>query len=187
MIIQIRGTSGSGKSTVMRKVMEHFTLQPVHRPPRKKPLYYKDDNHHLVVVGHYESPCGGGDTIGSARQVAELIQELVLWKHVLAEGLLLSEDVKWTEKMRDVRVVFLHVGVEQCLANIRKRRAATGNEKELNEKNTRGRVPTIERARVKLIAAGIPCYRLTSAQAVKQIVKWIKSDAIPSQDNTSPF
>ena len=171
----------------MRKVMEHFTLEPVYRPPRKKPLYYKDDVHHLTVVGHYESPCGGGDTIGSARQVAELIQELVLWKHTIAEGLLLSEDVKHSLLMKDLRVIFLHVDVEQCLANIRKRRAEVGNEKELNEKNTRGRVPTIERARVKLNQAGVPCYRLTGDQAVKQILRWIKDGESTPKGYSAPF
>ena len=186
MIIQIRGTSGSGKSTVMRKVMEHFTLEPVYREKRKQPLYYKDDGYHLTVLGHYESPCGGCDTIGSAHAVFELVQQLVLFKHTVCEGLLLSEDVKWSSQMRDLRVVYLTTPVEQCLANIRKRRAEAGNTKELNEHNTRNRVGVIERSRVKLSEAGILCRRMSSDQAVSSIVKWIKHDQATLSD-TQPF
>lgn len=176
MIIQIRGTSGSGKTTVMRKVMEHFPLVPVYRDGRKQPLYYKSDDHNLSVLGHYESPCGGCDTIGSARQIFDWIQTLCLFKYTLCEGLLLSEDVKWTTQLRhdEVQVIFLTTSLEQCLANIRKRRDAAGNSKELNVKNTTNRVAVIERARIKLLDAGIMCRRASSEQAVKLILNLVK-------------
>ena len=38
MIINVRGTSGSGNSTLMRSVMDQYTVrQPVHVPGRKRP------------------------------------------------------------------------------------------------------------------------------------------------------
>lgn len=180
MIIQIRGTSGSGKSTVMRKVMLAFPVgcdrwSPVQKEGRKQPLYYARGD--IAIAGHYESPCGGCDTIGSARQVFELLQtELKLYKYVLCEGLLLSEDVKWTSQLRltnDLRVVFLTTPLETCLVQIGQRRAEAGNDKPLNVKNTSNRVATIERARLKLEELGVRCVRASSDQAPKIILKWL--------------
>lgn len=185
MIIQIRGTSGSGKSTAMKKIMTPAYLslptiwEPVYREGRKKPLYYRQDN--TVVLGHYESPCGGVDTIGSARAYRELIGTLsVDIEHIFGEGLLLSEDVKWTTELSssyEVRVVFLTTPLGRCLDNIRKRRAEVGNEKELNVTNTENRVGVIERARLKLISNGVPCYRASANQAPGMILKWLRLHA----------
>lgn len=178
MIIQIRGTSGSGKSWVMREVMKLLTrVAAVHAPKRKQPLYYVYElpgvkpSPTVAVCGHYESPCGGGDTIGSARQCYDLIKDLAA-RHdfVLCEGLLLSEDTKWTHQLQhevgDVRCIFLATPIDTCITQIKQRRAAVGNEKTLNETNTRNRVEVIERARNKLALVGIRCRSCSSGQAV---------------------
>lgn len=178
MIIQIRGTSGSGKSTVMRKVMEgvsSFTEEewhPEYSEGRKKPLYYRMGG--LVVLGHYESACGGCDTIGSAPQVFDLINSLNDgFQTILCEGLLLSEDTKWSSQMKNLRVVFLATPLDVCLRQIEGRRAEAGNEKPLNPANTANRVDVIERARVKLNALGVYCRRASASQAPGLILNWL--------------
>lgn len=175
MIIQIRGTSGSGKTTVMRKVMAQIgPWEPEYQTKgRKKPLLYTN-RQGVRVLGHYESACGGCDTIGSAGKVYDLIQTLKYRGFpTLCEGLLLSEDTKWTLQLDDVRALFLTTSLETCLAQIKSRRAEAGNEKELNVKNTSNRVAVIERARVKLNAAGIITRRASSDQAVGIILNWL--------------
>ena len=67
-IINIRGTSGAGKSHLARRVMANYPVRkPVHVAGRKQPLYYEyeapDHNVPLFVVGHYECACGGTDTM----------------------------------------------------------------------------------------------------------------------------
>lgn len=173
MIIQIRGTSGSGKSTVVRKIMETFDFTPVFTDGRKQPLYYVADR--LLILGHYESPCGGCDTIGSARKVFELTQKLLdSGATIVQEGLLLSEDTKWSSQLPDLRVLFLTTPVDECLSRIVSRRAKVGNEKPLNPSNTTNRVAVIERARVKLSNLGIECRRASSEQAPGIVLKWIR-------------
>jgi hypothetical protein len=140
---------------------------------RKKPLYYRFNNQ-VFVLGHYESACGGCDTIGSARAVFETIHSLQKPTVVLCEGLLLSEDVKWSSQLENLRVVFLTTPPETCIEQIKGRRAEAGNEKPLNTANTLNRVPVIERARVKLEALGVTCRRAPSEQAVRIILKWIE-------------
>ena len=176
MHVQIRGTSGSGKSTVMRKVIGGLggKVKSVMKDGRKNPLYYKIDD--IAILGHYESPCGGCDTIGSARQVYDLLQKIDA-RIVLSEGLLLSEDTKWSKQLDDLRVVFLTTPVETCLERIRGRREAAGNNKPLKEDNTRNRVRVIERARVKLLAEDVTCRRCSSTQATEVILKWVKLHA----------
>jgi len=178
MVIQIRGTSGSGKTTVMRKVMEEYKWAKHFIDGRKNPLFYTAKKGKIAVLGHYEGlACGGCDTIGSARQVFDVMKEVDA-EVILAEGLLLSEDTKWALQMGDVlgeslQVVFLTTPLDQCLDRIKQRRSAAGNTKPLNPANTTNRVGVIERARVKLTAANIKCVRRASTQAHRTVLKWV--------------
>src|SRR5262245_17837196 len=152
-IIQVRGTSGSGKSTVLKKLMSHYSnWQPITIPGRRRPQAYVLPLHStkptqpinlspphstlptnpshgptsfsekgIVVLGHYEIACGGCDTLGSAREAYEA-QAQILADHnvslVICEGLLLSEDTKWTIQMREdgheVRCYYLTTDLDTC-------------------------------------------------------------------------
>lgn len=181
-IIQIRGTSGSGKSTVMTHVMESLEWDGVLVGGRKKPLYYVNRELRIAALGHYETVCGGCDTIGAAPAVYDLTIKLLSNEAiciVLQEGLLLSEDVKWTKKLHedgyDIRALFLVTELEECLARIAARRKGVGNNKPLNPGNTSRRVGVIEGARLKLEGAGVKCRRCSSTQAPSIIMNWIRS------------
>lgn len=188
-VIQVRGTSGSGKSTAVRRFMESWApgWDSVWSPGRKQPFGYVAVGRPVAVLGHYESACGGCDTIGSARAVFDALGRLEPYspqeKVVVCEGLLLSEDVKWTVALKetplDVRVLFLTTPLGRCLDNIRTRRAAAGNTKELSEDNTRNRVATIERARLKLLDAGIMCRRASADQVPSILARWSGLHAVP--------
>lgn len=185
MIIFIRGTSGSGKTTVVRKLMTELLsrrlgqFEPKYNKGRGKPLWYTlmlDPP--LVILGHYESPCGGCDTIGSAAAVYDTIKLLPKTTNVIGEGLLLSEDTKWTKVLAaegyDVRSIYLVTPVEKCIEQIKSRRASVGNEKPLNTKNTVNRVPVIERGRQKLDEVeGVTCRRASCDQSPSIILKWL--------------
>lgn len=175
MIIQIRGTSGSGKTHAMREVMSKYTgWLAYHRSGRRRPLYYRREN--VYVLGGYESVCGGCDTLNGVKEVYELIQSFYTTdKIVLCEGLLLSEDVKWTTQLRieDLKVLFLTTPLDICLSRIEQRRKLKGNEKPLNPYRTTYRVSVIERARVRLLDAGVDCRRCSDDQAPGLILKWL--------------
>lgn len=190
MIIQLRGTSGSGKSTAMRETMKRIEkdtgrpFSPQFRVGRKKPLLYSHSPSYVCVLGHYESPCGGCDTIGSARAVYDLIHEVREGNGgvpILCEGLLLSEDAKWTKTLKeegeDVRVLFLVTSLEECLRRIKGRRESVGNAKELNPSNTSNRIGVIDRARRKLEEAEIVTRRCSSGQASSIVLRWLTTIA----------
>jgi len=186
MIVQIRGTSGSGKTTVMREVMNALCpfdeWEKEYIDGRRKPLSYKYRQYY--VLGHYEIDCGGCDTIGSAPKVYEQYQVILKnWDGrkacvILSEGLLLSEDVIWTQKLfeqsHDVRALFLTTPTDTCLERVTKRQAgrAPVDPERVVRKLTR-RVETIERARKRLVNARVYCKRASSVQASKIILDWI--------------
>lgn len=145
MIIQIRGTSGSGKTHLMKRVMAVFNFEPVTveaamtagfdhpdlKLTRKQPLMYVDEARKIIVLGHYEAACGGCDTLAPQ----DLVFSLIRWGnslgyHVLWEGLLLSGDFQHTFKLHQdglpITIIELDVPLEVCLDSIQSRRAAKG-------------------------------------------------------------
>lgn len=178
MIIQVRGTSGSGKTTAVREFMKTLDWTPVYKEGRKKPLYYRCGS--VALLGHYEgTACGGCDTIGSARAVFDLIGSVLNQgvEHVVCEGLLLSEDTKWTLQLSEVRCIFLNTPLKVCLQRIQERRRQAGNDTPLNPSNTTNRVSVIERARVKLKRGGVTCVRCSTSIASKTITRWLRLHA----------
>lgn len=181
MIIQVRGTSGSGKSTAVRAVMAAVGgWEPVFAPGRRRPLYYRSEaaGAAVAVLGHYETPCGGCDTVGSAAAVYELVLGVrPLVAAVLCEGLLLSEDVKWSSRLDGLVIYFLNTPPARCLDHVRARRRAAGDTRPLDPANTENRVRTIERARVRLAAAGVECRRCSAPQAPRLVLARLRAAA----------
>ena len=144
MIINIRGTSGSGKSSLVRKLL----LNPVYtgrtrcyEKDRKQPIgyvYHRSDNRpNLAVIGHYETDCGGCDTISKMEHIFDLVKKSAsAGMDVVFEGLLISADVKRTTELWQwlqereapfaakpgMLVVALDVPLEVCLASVNERR-----------------------------------------------------------------
>ena len=202
MIIQLRGTSGSGKSTAMRKFMARYDWEP-HGPPnnpKSVPLYYTCGK--IAVLGNYSNKIGGGwDTVpkpytkqafGSvgAAGYFNLCKKLLAdgFEYLICEGLMVSEDVRWTQLLPDVHCLFLTTPAEKCLEWVEKRRTEKGNAKSVHEKKELSktgkkkptaahrlylRSRTIERARNKLLLAGVDCRRCTANQAPEIITSWL--------------
>lgn len=134
MIINIRGTSGSGKTTLTRKVMELYRSKSAVRvPDRKRPIGYiyqhPAGGRPLGVIGHYETACGGCDTITDQDHIYELVRKThAAGMDVLYEGLLISAEVNRAVKLHQdglpLLTVALNTPLEVCLASINERRDA---------------------------------------------------------------
>lgn len=155
MIINVRGTSGSGKSTLVRAVMARYSGQEfLQIDGRRQPIGYNlhrlNNGRSLHVVGHYETACGGADTISTG---FDYIYRLVDEAHnkgldVLFEGLLLNSDTRRCIETHnkfggDMRVVALTVPVEICVASINERRAARGKTEPVNPANTEAKAKVV--------------------------------------------
>lgn len=202
MILTLRGTSGSGKTWLARRIMEHYAHRcAVHIPRRKRPLYYDffrepppPDNETeeqmqariasrgqpLRVLGHYESPTGGGDTIS---QGLDFIAELTQKGHdegydVLYEGLVISSDFKRIAGFHaaglPVGVIVLNTSLADCLASVNARRAAKGKTEPVNPKATREKHRAVELMVPRFRAAGVPVWHVDREEAysvAKELLK----------------
>jgi len=167
MIINIRGTSGSGKSTLVRRIMGMYTgcRAGIKRPDRKRPFGYiltHPPALPLVVIGHYESPCGGCDTIKTYAEVFQAVRDAhEAGYDVLFEGLLLSTDKNHiTELALDYKddhlIIGLDVSVEVCLESVNARRRAKNPDAEsVNPKGTISKHGTNRRAMTQFIHHGL--------------------------------
>jgi hypothetical protein len=190
MIIQVRGTSGSGKTTIVRNIMELFppeNKKPVMRTGRKQPIAYRfrhpvPEHKELAVIGHYETKCGGCDTISTPGQSYPIIFELIRrnaeeGRNVLFEGLLISGDLKWSSQLKDLdfRIIELTTSLDECLESINTRRKARleGSGKEftpVDPNNTSSKHALIQRCNEKLNREhGIVIEKLSREDAFNRI------------------
>lgn len=103
----------------------------VYTKDRKRPLGYilskGDGTKSLFVVGHYETDCGGCDTIPNINEVYALVRKAhEEGMDVLYEGLLISAEFNRTRAIHDEGlpnlVVGLEISLEDCIASVNQRR-----------------------------------------------------------------
>ncbi len=194
MIIQLRGTSGSGKSTVVRKIMDRYGVrQPEFEDGRRQPIAYAcglvraNTAALLYVPGHYETACGGTDTINGFDKIYDLIRAGHERGHdVLYEGLLASAEVLRAQALHEDGLPFLCIclttPIDECQRRIVERRRtkaqSAGREprpfgpnfrKNLESKH-RGTIKSAERLR----AAGARVLELSDEEAVKAIARELR-------------
>ena len=143
MIINIRGTHGSGKSTLVRQLIERYEGKHLVGKSPKKPNGYLLVTFAgpVYVVGSYETACGGCDGIQPYDTIWPRVLEYHQWGHVIFEGALISSSYgnigRASEALGDQMVfAFLDTPLQVCLDRIKARRAARGNTKPLDPKNT---------------------------------------------------
>lgn len=138
MIINIRGTSGSGKTTLVRNVLKHFTkVGAVKEEGRAQPvgyIYKSREGRQLAVVGHYETACGGCDTINGMDKIYEMVRNAAkAGMDVLFEGLLISAEVNRVVELSKagfpLYVIALDTPLDVCLDSINIRRTTAYNER----------------------------------------------------------
>lgn len=145
-IINPRGTSGAGKTWLVREAMKAYcrtgaVAAPLRREGRSRPIGWRltrsGTHRPLAVIGHYEATRGGTDTIpdadGGLDEAIRLAGSLACEGHdVLLEGLQLSGDVERTaalaraQQMRGgtFHVLHLDAPLDACVRNVVFRRRA---------------------------------------------------------------
>lgn len=182
MIINLRGTSGSGKSYLAKKLMACYQQrEPVFVPNRKRPWGYcchRNDGAGLYVVGHYDMPCGGGDTIQGLDRIYESVTAAAdTGQDVLYEGLIIQSDIRRAvelSKRHPLLVVIIDEPLEVCLAAIEGRRRARGDARPLNPRNTISKMETIPRQAERLKEGGVDVRRLNRADALAACLEALK-------------
>lgn len=144
-IINIRGTHGSGKSTIVKTLIDRYNALPVGDVFNKKSLGYVLTlswlDHDVYVVGSYETACGGCDAIQPYADIWPRVEHYAAMGHVLFEGALVSSSYgnigRSSEAYgNDFVFAFLDTPLSVCLERIAARRRARGDERPVDPKNT---------------------------------------------------
>lgn len=185
MIVNIRGTGGAGKSTAVKAVMLRYgVVTPVHVEGRRRPVGYvceravMGSGSSLFVVGHYETACGGGDTIKTPSEVFELARRYSSdGLDVLFEGIISQDDVRRTVELSkdyDLTVVVLTTTLADCLAGIEARRAARGDSRPLDPSNTESRARRLAGHVRRLREAGVRVLEESRETAVERVAALLR-------------
>lgn len=198
-IVQLRGTSGSGKTTAMRALFDHLGgMRPVKyndsRTKVPKVRVYKAEmaKTDIYVLGDYnpERSAGGCDTIPTVQETIDLIERYGSrpYSLVVFEGLLLAHSwgalgeyvhPRWGERYINA---FLDTPVETCIQRVTQRRAGKGRETEGDraakiEKNIRDDYYRVELCHKRVIARGGVLVDIDHKKAKRQFIKLVESTA----------
>jgi hypothetical protein len=148
MIINPRGTSGSGKTELVRRILAQYGwqrsasfegaggLELMYREGRSRPLGYRLRHplggRPLAVVGHYEVTSGGCDTIraadGGLEEIMRRAADYAATGHdVLIEGQRLSREHERSAELarsHKLHILRLTTPLDQCARNLVWRRRA---------------------------------------------------------------
>ncbi len=145
MILDVRGTHGSGKSYVMHSILKRYKHNKIIGRCERK----KKDNYHLgyhlpeidaAIIGRYESACGGCDGVGSPDEICRRLR-MFNEQHgiVLLEGIMVAHTFKryssLAKELDDYRFLFLNTPLATCIRRVKSRRASAGNTTPFNPKN----------------------------------------------------
>lgn len=134
-IVQVCGTSGSGKTHLVRRIMaECKGKQPFFDGDRGRPMGYDMmlGKQPVRVLGSYENQQGGCDTIPTLDLTFNLVkQSWAEGRTVIFEGLLVSKNFGRGLEIfrmagRSMVIVGLNTSLEQCYQSIYDRRVALG-------------------------------------------------------------
>lgn len=181
IILNIRGTNGSGKSTAVRLLIDYlWTQKALKRMPFQvdgKEGGYRfvlPEGRNVSVLGKYQTACGGLDASfsypGAADDVIYFLDALAELGDVVAEGVvamgsygigrLQKFSADQTAKGNRVIYALMDTPLETCIARCEARRAekaaAKGKEpKPLNPENLKGKWESNHKDLAKLKALGL--------------------------------
>jgi len=187
MIISVRGAFGSGKSTIVRGILEKFGGKPIYgalgpkRPEAyeckvtkvKKPVY--------ILGPYYAAATGGCDLIHPYDILLDLIERYGSKGNLLFEGAIVSSSFgrvgelvsKWGQ---EAVFAFLNTPLEVCIEHVKKRRAAKKDIRDFDPKNVIIKFKQVEISRRSITEAGkVRVVDVTMENGQDEILKLLRS------------
>lgn len=180
-IVSIRGTHGSGKSTIVKKIIERYKAEMIRPGAKGRCEGYVAElpKMSIGIIGSYHNACGGCDGIQPYSDILDLIRAYENnFDHVLLEGALVSSSYGsvghlMNEYAPDAVFAFLDTPLDECLRRIAARRAAKGNYEPVNPKNTAVKFDNVHRTKDQMARLGssIRIVDIDHREPVRQVMK----------------
>lgn len=185
MIIDIRGTNGSGKSWVVHHLLDTLPtvniLTPYHPRKKRETLGYILTDYDAAVVGQYKRTCGGCDTIKTADKIEARIRVFArTYKKVILEGITVSHTFERYNNLAldlgdDYYFLFLDTTLETCIERVKARRVDRDNEKTFDPRNVVSDYERVLVAKRKLTEAGRKVIALNHLDPIPQVMELLNA------------
>lgn len=198
MIINIRGTSGSGKTWLIKSLMDHMAGS------KRLDVYGVDLQQHYVVgrvvghvlhwhmqpvyvVGHYtDAACSGGDTISKQDDMCSLVRHFGRFGHVLFENVVVSTiysryvalDAMMCSMGHPYIWAYMDTPLELCIERVLQRRKARGDDRPFDATSTEHKCASSWRTHDKALEAGLDARHVSHVgdEGVTQLLRWLEED-----------
>ena len=183
LVIQVQGTTGSGKSTLMRGLLKHYGGTPIHKEGKVHAYQLGQDAGYLI--GSYESPTSGGcDTLKGPGATIARVREYAALGNVYFEGFIASaiypqfRDLCNELEAQGHHYVFAHMAttLPQCLTNTVVRRIARENFKAFDSAHLDRKHRDILNTRRKLRNLGKDLRSIPYPDGLATVLAWIDSE-----------
>lgn len=164
MIINLRGANGSGKSTIVKALLDSYPHKSCYgvlgpRLPEAYNIALPKRNRPLHLLGPYLTPTGGMDVVQPYDLIPGLISKYAVKGDVIFEGVLISKSKgavgehleQWG---KNAVLVFLDTPLDVCIASVQKRRDGRGDERKFNPRNLTEAFKGCNRVRKTLLGEG---------------------------------
>ena len=189
-VVAIKGTNGSGKSTVVRELIALLGKQSNLRVNGKEAGYRcKYENGSLFVLGKYKTAaCGGLDSSynygGAADDLLLCIDKLAPQGHVVCEGVIaitsygIGRVTRFATKLKRKghRMIFAHIDTpaELWIERVKQRRLEAGNRKPFNPNKLLHKYESILKSQEKLREAGYDARILPHEEPLQTLLRWFE-------------
>jgi hypothetical protein len=177
-IENIRGTNGSGKSTIVKTFLQRYPYTEVfgaagpRRPEAYRVQLFGRD---AFIIGPYLTATGGCDALTlSGGALTEVLDKYRKLGNVLFESVVLSTYFgvvgEWLEAHKDEAIVaFLDTPLDVCLSSIEARTGSSSR-----TKNVAAKIKAIEGVRRRMVELGIRTETLSRADAFTRVRDWLQ-------------
>ena len=178
-IINIRGTNGSGKTTVMKSLLRLFGSTEVRDEKGRTIAYRVHFEPGFTIVGDYDGLLGGCDTFSSMEKVSKVVEVFSREGDVLFEGILVSllvqPWVKLASSLPQAEFIFatLNTPLEKCLERRKKRWRQEGHKGNFDPNHMIEKFYAVRDAHKRLHAAGLDTRWLDYRYTTQEVVNWL--------------
>lgn len=178
-LVSIRGTNGSGKSTIVNELLKTPDIRPIYgalgsRNPEAYQLALPGVGAPVFVLGPYQrTQCGGCDSIIPFDTILDLLQKYAVKGHVIFEGVIVGSiygrvGTLMEQWGKNAVAVFLDTTEEECIRRVQARRDSREDARAFNPKNLSSKYRAVLGVKKKMLNEDIVRVETVSSDGAGQ-------------------